>query len=53
MNEANLCPKCGTYIIGTYCYECKEDIKSMDFNYNKNDSFTNFFNDIINKGNKK
>jgi uncharacterized UBP type Zn finger protein len=52
MNEANLCPKCGCFILSTYCYTCKEDIRSMKVN-KKNEDFVNFFNDIINKGKEK
>jgi hypothetical protein len=29
MNNANKCPKCKQYIIGTYCYTCKDEISNL------------------------
>jgi len=29
MNEAHQCPQCKTYIFGTYCHKCKQDIYEM------------------------
>ena len=29
MNEAQKCPRCNNYILGTYCCTCKKDIFEM------------------------
>lgn len=29
MSEANQCPKCKKYILGTYCFICKSDIRDI------------------------
>ena len=42
MNNANKCPKCGKYIIGTYCYKCKCDI-TITYNSNIFDIFGDIF----------
>jgi len=52
MPEAFVCPKCGKYIVGTFCFTCKEDIRSMSFPSENGENFVDFFNNIINKGKK-
>lgn len=44
MTEANICPLCGKYIIGTYCYTCKQDIRSLSVKKSSDDFITKFFN---------
>lgn len=41
--SANKCPKCGLFIFGTYCCNCKEDITEMKKDYDWPDFFNNFF----------
>lgn len=31
-NSSNQCPRCKNYILGEYCYTCKEDIRNMTEN---------------------
>jgi predicted RNA-binding protein with PUA domain len=31
MSDAHQCPKCKLFIIGTYCFQCKEDIHEIRF----------------------
>lgn len=44
MTEAHICPLCRKYIIGTYCYTCKQDIRSLSVKRVSDDFITNFFN---------
>lgn len=46
MTEANICPLCGEYIIGTYCCTCKQDIRSLSVKNNSADFITNFFKNL-------
>ena len=41
MNNANQCPQCMNYIIGTYCCTCKNDISNL------NTGMPEFFKDIF------
>jgi len=46
MTEAHICPLCGGYILGTYCYICKQDIRSLSVKNNSINFMTNFFNKL-------
>ena len=44
MNNANKCPQCKQFIIGTYCYTCKKDINEMKISTDSMPDFIkNFF----------
>ena len=48
MNNANKCPKCKQYILGTYCYTCKQDINDMI----STDSMPDFMKEFFSKKEK-
>ena len=51
MNNANKCPRCKKFILGTYCATCKEDITKMaERIFPTDNDFGNFFNDFFSKG---
>lgn len=52
MNNSNQCPECKTYILGTYCANCRKDISEM---YDLNSMLNNpvmgdWFKNIMRKG---
>jgi len=49
MNNANQCPKCKTFILGTYCSKCNDDIKNL---YNIENMFGCSMGDMFSKVNK-
>lgn len=47
MEKANKCPKCSSYILGSYCCSCDIDIRLVINPYSTNNPFADFFKDII------
>lgn len=52
MNNANQCPKCKKFILGTFCYNCKKEISEMNEEDPLFNMFGGVFKDIF-KDNKK
>ena len=53
MNNSNKCPQCKTFIIGTYCYKCKKNIRDMQVpNFFEGTPLEDIFNSFNKKQNK-
>ena len=49
MGNANKCPNCNAFILGTFCFNCKMDISEME----EENPFFKMFNDIMSKKGEK
>lgn len=47
MSEANQCPKCQQYILGTYCYNCDCDIRLVINPFPTGSPLDDFFGEIF------
>ena len=45
MEKSYKCPKCGKFIIGTYCFTCKKDIHDLE---KEKSNTLKFFEDFFN-----